>query len=186
MNKNMIKQLEKEIIKKGKNLNKSNFLFILSFTFILFFTGCEKEPKCFKEVVAFDKIANSEVLKSKYIDFTKKGAQIESKIEYAEYMSSLIKPHIFTKDVDKIVKSKINGDSSDFKIKYTIIENDKEDPKKKSKKCKLFAGYLLFEFYNKEKMFYKVQIDFMDTKGADIEKRVSCIFKMLEYHYKKL
>jgi hypothetical protein len=165
---------------------KKNLLYVLfSLILTLFFTGCQEKPKCFSEVTAFDKIANAQILEDKYGEFKKNGAVLVSKIEYGKYMNSLIKPHIKTKDIDKLVSAHINGSSKDFLVKYSIIENDKLDPGKKSQKCKIFAGYLLFEFFYKDKLFYKVQIDFMSTKGEDIQKRVDCVFKMLEYHYKK-
>jgi PBP1b-binding outer membrane lipoprotein LpoB len=152
----------------------------------LFFSGCDKKPECMKEVVAFDKIESKKILNQQYQDFLQKGGKFESKIEYPEYMSSLIKGKITTESVDEVVKKYIKESNSDYKIKYTIIENDKMDPKKKTQKCKLFAGYLLFEFFYKDTRFYKIQIDFMQTDGSDIEKRVKCMMKMFEYKYNSL
>jgi hypothetical protein len=166
-------------------MKKVNF-FVTSLVMLLFFVGCDSKPECFTEVTAFDKVTNQTIFKDKYRQFIKTGALVESKIEYGKYMNSLIKGNIKLYQVDKIVTSHLTGSSSEYKVKYTIIENDKLDPGKKSQKCKIFAGYLLFEFFYQDKSFYKVQMDFMSTKGEDLSKRIDCIFKNLEYKHNKL
>ncbi len=62
-----------------------------------------------------------------------------------------------------------------LKVEYIVYENDKEDPKKKSDKSKLFRGYVVMKFINQNnKVVYQVQIDFKDEQGKDIPKTLEC------------
>ena len=60
-----------------------------------------------------------------------------------------------------------------------IIYDDPNDPNKKTEKSKLYAGYLVFSFKLKNTLIYKIQIDFIDKKGADISKVLDCAIKSL-------
>lgn len=102
----------------------------------------------------------------------------------SRYMESVISHHV---TVDMLTtasqKSLGNGNNPDspLKIRCELIENDKLDPGKKSKNCKLFAGYLLYTFFLDKTQAYKIQIDVMDSKGGDIPERLSCIQESLFY-----
>jgi hypothetical protein len=76
--------------------------------------------------------------------------------------------------LDSYVQIK-NDKEKNYNYSYYIYENDKNDPGKKTKKSKLYAGYIVFEVKNKNnKTIYKVQIDFMDKHGADIVGSINC------------
>jgi len=62
-------------------------------------------------------------------------------------------------------------------VSYYTRENDIKDPGKKTKKSKLYAGYLVFEFKLHDKTVYKTQTDFQDKQGKDIADRVSCVIR---------
>ena len=62
-------------------------------------------------------------------------------------------------------------------IDYFIYENDKDDPGKKTAKSKLYAGYLVFNFLLEGEQVYRLQIDFMDMQGKDIDEKIRCIMK---------
>jgi hypothetical protein len=77
---------------------------------------------------------------------------------------------------DAIAKRKQADAKADGKvhIDYYIYENDKADPGKKTKKSKLYAGFLRFILTYNGKKFYSVQADFMNLEGTDIPKSVEC------------
>lgn len=64
-------------------------------------------------------------------------------------------------------------------IDYFIYENDKKDPGKKTAKSKLYAGYLVFHFLIADEKVYRLQIDFMDMQGKDIEEKIQCMMKSI-------
>ena len=64
-------------------------------------------------------------------------------------------------------------------IDYLIYENDKKDPRKKTKKSKLYEGYLLFALKLDGKTLYKFQIDFMGPEGSDIPERIACAVRSI-------
>lgn len=59
-------------------------------------------------------------------------------------------------------------------INYYIYENDKEDSGKKNNDAKSYAGYLVFEFKYDNKLVYKIQTDYMNLDGNDIDDRMDC------------
>jgi hypothetical protein len=108
-----------------------------------------------------------------------------SSIEKSVYTSSTLFTHISLTQTDKIFKEILKSyvmynenNESKFKLSYYIYENDKNDPGKKTKKSKMYAGYVVFEVKNmNNKTIYKVQIDFMDDKGIDIRDTLDCTIK---------
>ena len=82
--------------------------------------------------------------------------------------------------LDNVIKKYITSNIPNNKkliIDYYIYENDKEDKGKKGLKSKLYAGYLLFEFKLNNKLVYKIQTDYMNIDGKDIEERMDCVIK---------
>lgn len=73
-----------------------------------------------------------------------------------------------------------NAVAEDFKIAITIYENDKLDPKKKTPEAKLYAGYLVYDFYLKSELVYKIQVDFMNMQALDVEERVACAIESVK------
>ena len=82
--------------------------------------------------------------------------------------------------LDNVIKKYITSNIPNNKkliIDYYIYENDKEDKRKKGLKSKLYAGYLLFEFKLNNKLVYKIQTDYMNIDGKDIDERMDCVIK---------
>ena len=73
-----------------------------------------------------------------------------------------------------------NNQTSQLELAVLLYENDKLDPGKKSEEAKKYAGYLVFDFSISGVLIYKIQIDFMDMQGKDIEKRVDCAMKSVQ------
>jgi len=136
---------------------------------------CQKECKVFEKV--YDKAhfpqAKAALLSGKY--------ELGSEILKAKYMKSRLFEYVHLEHVDQYVKeaianrhdSEVHSDKK-VQIDYYIYENDKDDPGKKTKKSKLYAGYLVFTFMLDGKKIYVIQIDFLDMQGSDINKRVDC------------
>ncbi len=68
-------------------------------------------------------------------------------------------------------------DDKKTSLHILVYENDKLDPKKKTKKAKLYQGYLDFNFKLDNKIVYKIQLDFYAHDGSDIKEIISCAKK---------
>ncbi len=107
---------------------------------------------------------------------------LESEIQKSKYATSKLFDFISKENIDNIVKtqiekiSKIKTDNTDkVLVSFYTRENDIKDPGKKTKKSKLYAGYLVFEFVLNDETVYKIQTDFKNFQGKDIENRISCV-----------
>ena len=141
---------------------------------------------CHKQVVLFEKVYDPSALQSVQQALEEQNYTIESTIKKAHYMKSQLLEYVDIKKVDQDVKDAIATyqtanmrNSEPVTIKYLIYENDKKDPGKKTKKSKLYAGYMKFDVVYKQKRVYAVQIDFMDMEGKDISQRVGCAIKSI-------
>jgi len=109
--------------------------------------------------------------------------EIKSKFKLSEHMQTQLEKHINLEQVDEMIEKQINLHQGKSKsthplvIDYFIYENDKEDPGKKTAKSKLYAGYLVFNFMLEGEQIYRLQIDFMDLQGKDIEEKIQCMMK---------
>ncbi len=109
---------------------------------------------------------------------------IKSKIEYSKFMKSHLinilnekqANDMLNQTLSKYIKSDINSDKK-LLIDYYIYENDKDDLGKKGPKSKLYAGYLMFEFKLDGNVVYKIQTDYMNIDGKDIQERMDCVIK---------
>jgi|LGVE01.1.fsa_nt_gb hypothetical protein len=136
---------------------------------------------CQKECKVFEKVYKEDLLEKAKLALKSGNYALDSSIKKAKFMKSTMFEYVQIEEVDKdvreaIAKYKQPDLQSDEKVKieYYIYENDKGDPGKKTKKSKLFAGYLRFSFVLDTKKVYMVQVDFMDLQGRDIKKSVDC------------
>jgi len=169
------------------------YLFYAALAFFIYLIGSDvyhqmtkKGPNstriaCQKECKVFEKIYNKNLAEAAKTALLSGNYTLKSDIKKARYMKSRLFEYVHIEDVDKMVgdaiaKQKHPDIHSDKQllIDYYIYENDKEDPGKKTKKSKLYAGYLYFLFMLDGKKAYVVQIDFMDPQGRDIAKRIDC------------
>jgi len=142
---------------------------------------CQREATTFEKGYALKEIQEfQQILKSEHVPFT-------SSIEKSSYAKSHLFEYVQLSQVDEMFKKELNSyikDNKDlpnhFKLSYYVYENDVKDPGKKTKKSKLYAGYIVTKLTNeKNRVIYQSQIDFMDKKGADIAKTVKCSVKSL-------
>lgn len=144
----------------------------------------EKRVKCQEKTTTFEKISNKDLAKDA-IDLLKSGNYIvKSRIELSKFMDSQILNHIDEKRANEFLEKSIAlyatqpvAKDEKLLIDYYILENDKEDTGKKGTKCKLYAGYLVFEFKLENKLIYKIQTDYMNMDTSDIPERMDCVLK---------
>jgi hypothetical protein len=142
---------------------------------------------CHKEIVVFESVYDKEKLKKVKELIFSGNFKIKSHIRLSKYMDTQMAKYVNMEEIDKMLISKLNQNVDNKKenkekavIDYYVYENDKDDPGKKTPKSKLYAGYLHFDYRLNNKSIYRFQIDFMDLKGKDIEKRLNCTIKSLK------
>ena len=147
--------------------------------------GKAKRLECQRKVVSFERgfgnddisFAQEQIISgnNSFTSFIEKAVYSKSKL--FNYISLNITDKVMIKELESYIK-KENIKSDEYTFSYYIYENDKKDPGKKTNKSKLYAGYIVFEVKNKnKKTIYKAQIDFMDSKGADIANTIRCTVK---------
>ena len=169
------------------------YLFYAALAFFIYLIGSDvyhqatkKGPNstriaCQKKCKVFEKVYDENLAKAAKAALLSGSYSLKSGIKKARFMKSRLFEYVHIEDVDKMVREAIAKrkrlDAHPARqplIDYYIYENDKDDPGKKTKKSKLYAGYLYFLFMLDGKKAYVVQIDFMDLQGRDIPKRIDC------------
>jgi hypothetical protein len=161
-------------------------LTILFVTFAVFeevnkFDPKQKRLACQEKTITFEKIDFENPIWETANLIETNNFIIKSDIEYSKHMPSHLVNVLTVEQADEILnsilKKHITSNTPNDKkllIDYYIYENDKEDKGKKGAKSKLYAGYVLFEFKLDNKLVYKIQTDYMDIDGKDIEERMTC------------
>ncbi|WP_415408101.1 hypothetical protein ACLHDG_06075 [Sulfurovum sp. CS9] len=136
---------------------------------------------CHKTCKVFERTYDAELLKKAQETVQAGEYKLTSSIKQAKFMETQMFKYVQLEKVDQMVKDAIETrKQADAKadgkvhIDYYIYENDKADPGKKTKKSKLYAGFLRFILTYNGKKFYSVQADFMNLEGEDIPKSVEC------------
>lgn len=147
-----------------------------------------KRIECQSKTTSFEKVFVESPIKEAISSLKANNYVLNSSIEYSKYMKSNL-VNLLTKEqadekLEKIIKSYIVETNTQaatsenkFSINYYIYENDKEDKGKKNNDAKSYAGYLVFEFKYDNILVYKIQTDYMDLNGTDIEDRMNCAVK---------
>ncbi len=141
-----------------------------------------KRVACQVKSTTFEKIHDTNDIKIAQELLISGNFIIQSEIQKSVHATSKLFDYISKDDIDDIVQtqiqkiSKSKTDKADkVLVSYYTRENDTKDPGKKTKKSKLYAGYIVFEFKLHDKTVYKIQTDFNDKQGKDIEDRISCV-----------
>ncbi|TET89915.1 MAG: hypothetical protein E3J96_01090 [Sulfurovum sp.] len=136
---------------------------------------------CHKTCKVFERVYDDKLLKKAQETVRAGEYKLTSRIKEAKFMQTQMFQYVHIEEVDQLVKNAIDKKKqADAKtegklhIDYYIYENDKADPGKKTKKSKLYAGFLRFIITYNGKNIYSVQADFMDLQGKDIQKSVEC------------
>ena len=160
----------------------------LSFLIYGIFTNTKKSVKskrleCQSTTTTFEKIFVETPINEAIKTLKNGNYEIVSHIEYSKYMKSNLVDILTKNQSDKILEDILEKNmifkKEDSKektiIDYYIYENDKEDNGKKNNEAKSYAGYLVFEFKYENKLIYKIQTDYMNLNGNDMDERMSCV-----------
>ncbi len=148
-------------------------------------SGKAKRIPCHKLCTAFERGFGDEFIKIAQEELESGNFTFSSRVEKATFAPSKLFNYVKLSDIDAITQIELESylvekklTDEKLKIKYYIYENDVGDPGKKTKKSKLYAGYVVYKFYNKNnKLIYQSQIDFMNRQGTDIAQSVKCAIK---------
>jgi len=148
-------------------------------------SGKAKRIPCHKHCTAFERGFSDEFIKIAQAQLESGNFTFSSRVEKSTYSPSKLFNYVKLSDIDKITQIELENclvekklTDEKLQIKYYIYENDIGDPGKKTKKSKLYAGYVVYKFYNnKNKLIYQSQIDFMNKQGTDIAQSVKCAIK---------
>jgi len=137
---------------------------------------------CHAKSTTFEYVYKKELVDTMQDALKHGNVEIKSKFKLSKYMPTQLAKHISLAQVDAMIQKQIGlhktatiqRTDKKLLIDYFIYENDKADLGKKTAKSKLYAGYLVFNFLLDSEKVYRIQIDFMDLQGKDIEKKVMC------------
>ncbi len=149
-------------------------------------SGKSSRLECHKKGATFEKVVNQELIRKLKYSLHYNYFKVVVWADKAKYMESVMFDYV---DVNVIKNNMINKikQYSDKRsltedkvvIDVMIYENDKKDPGKKTKKSKLYAGYIEVTIKVNKSIVYKIQTDFMDLEGKDIPQRITCIVKSI-------
>ena len=148
--------------------------------------GKAKRLACQKEVTTFEKVYDTEAVIFFQKNIQKVIINLTSDIEKSIYTQSTLLEYISLEETNEVLKEEFlkyknessNDEELDYNIHYYIYENDADDPGKKNKKSKNYAGYILLEIKNNNgKLIYKIQMDFMKKEKSEIDKTIKCEVK---------
>ena len=146
---------------------------------------------CEKEVFSTSKLYNQKLLNDSINALDKGYYKLDGAYVKSVHSDSIIEEFISLGEIDGFYKKAIEKnpkeDISKFlTIKYEIIENDKKDPNKKSKECKICSGSILTSFKANETEIFRFYIDFNLYDKNEIDKRIDCTINAYRNNVKKL
>ncbi len=145
--------------------------------------------ECQKSSYTFDKIYNQELLDEANKLLNSGAYVLDGGLIKPKFGKSYLKDHISITQADDYFQKAILKASSQknyfVKIKYEIVENDKNDPRKKDESCKLHAGSLMTSFRINEKEVFRMHTDFLKYDKDDIRDRINCTVKAFRHNASK-
>lgn len=146
---------------------------------------------CEKEIFSTSKLYNQKLLNDSINALDKGYYKLDGAYVKSVHSDSIIEEFISLSEIDDFYKKAIEKnpkeDISKFlTIKYEIIENDKKDPNKKSKECKICSGSILTSFKANESEIFRFYIDFNLYDKDEISRRIDCTIKAYRNNAKKI
>lgn len=146
---------------------------------------------CEKEIFSTSKLYNQKLLNDSINALDKGYYKLDGAYVKSVHSDSIIEEFISLGEIDGFYKKAIEKnpkeDISKFlTIKYEIIENDKKDPNKKSKECKICSGSILTSFKANETEIFRFYIDFNLYDKDEISRRIDCTIKAYRNNAKKI
>ncbi len=145
--------------------------------------------ECQKITFTTDKIFNEKNLLQGYALMEQGAYEINGGFIKPRFGKSYLKDKISIEEADLFFSHKIAIPKAEkeklMTIKYEIVENDKNDPRKKDESCKLHAGSLMTSFRVSGKEFFRVHTDFLQYDKNEIKKKIECTLDAFKYNAKK-
>lgn len=143
---------------------------------------------CQKLTYTYDKISDKKQL-NKAFNLMSQGAYVlDGGFIRPRFGKSYLKDEITLSAVDTFYKLEISKEPIDrnlfLKIKYEIIENDKNDPRK-SENDKNYAGTLITSFRINQSEIFRMYTEFLDYDKSEIKEKISCTIKAFKYNAQK-
>lgn len=140
---------------------------------------------CQKEVTTIETFRKPKYIADAIKSLKNKNYKLKSEIRFSKYMPSKLGKYLNIANVDKMINKSISqytlgssDKSKELTIEYSLYENDKNDPGKKTAKSKLYAGYIYLNFkLDSIISVYDIQIDYMNLEAKDLENRIECAIK---------
>lgn len=147
--------------------------------------------QCEKDTFSTYKVYNQELLNESMKALDKGYYKLNGSYVKSQYLESIIEDFISIEELDtfyinSIQKANKKDINKFLTIKYEIIENDKKDPNKKAKDCKLCSGSVMTSFMADKKDIFKFYTDFKYYDKKEIASRIDCTIKVYRNHVKKL
>lgn len=134
---------------------------------------------CQKEVTTFAKWQNHpDKIQEARQKLRSGDYRIGGKQTYSRYMPSDLNGSVSDAEIAESFAKAVGAEPAPgevpLTIDYRLIENDKYDPNKKNPPKKAFSGYIVISFKLENTQLYRIQIDYLDPKAADLPRRVEC------------
>lgn len=142
--------------------------------------------ECHKQSTTFERVYNQRLIKEAVNALKSGNVKTKYAMQFSVYTPSKMGQYFTIEQVNSdllqiLAKHKDNKSISNksLMIDYYVYENDVDDPGKKTKEAKEYAGYIRMNFYIDNTHVYANQIDFMDWQGKDIKDRLECAINSL-------
>ncbi|WP_419768374.1 hypothetical protein [Arcobacter sp.] len=145
--------------------------------------------ECQKQTFTFDSITRPELLKDASYFFKNGLYVLSGGFTKPRFGKFYLKDKISVDEADSFFRSSIAFAQREnpvkyLKIKYEIIENDKNDPRKKDEKSKSFAGTILSSFRINGKEVFMMETNFLHYDKNEIKNRIECTIKAFKHNAK--
>lgn len=146
---------------------------------------------CEKDIFSTSKVFNQKLLNDSQKALNKGFYKIQGEYIKSKYSKSIIEEFISLDEIDSFYKDSIqvnpkNDINKFLTIDYEIIENDKKDPNKKSKECKICSGSIMTSFKADKTEIFRFYIDFNLYDKDEIKRRIDCTIKAYKNNVKKI
>ncbi|MGE4462556.1 MAG: hypothetical protein AB7D49_08980 [Arcobacter sp.] len=146
---------------------------------------------CEKDIFSTSKVFNQKLLNDSQKALNKGFYKIQGEYIKSKYSKSIIEEFISLDEIDSFYKNSIqvnpkNDINKFLTIDYEIIENDKKDPNKKSKECKICSGSIMTSFKADKTEIFRFYIDFNLYDKDEIKRRIDCTIKAYKNNVKKI
>ena len=143
---------------------------------------------CQKETYTFDKISSYKLIQNANSYLEKGSFVINGGFIKPRFGKFYLKDKISLEEANDYFQTAINVNQKKelvkyLTIKYEIIENDKNDPRKKDYQ-KINAGELLSSFRINGKELFMMKTEFMEYDKLSIKNRIECTIKAFKHNAK--